>query len=293
MSSELRHPATPAHRTRARPFPSRSASVRLRRAGAFMPTTISPSSYGFGRSNSCARRGRGQMQGVLDSMVIDTAGDHNTQNTARRVAKMYLTRSCWAAAHPPAITEFKRRAFERADDIVARDHRAAPAAQFLPRDRQDLDRRAAQRAPTSSACPSTRPGLGSTGAGRRSRRRLWQLADRSLEKTQPDGQAIVMGGVSHFCMSWRGVRDGASKDVANSGDARRLPHQRHAAPRISALIPGRNQDHAGLACSHVSRAVDTSPAAIEAILTQSRQHNPATGITGVLPAMAAASSCRL
>ena len=33
---------------------------------------------------------------------------------------------------------------------------------------------------------------------------------------------------------------------------------------------------------YVSRAVDTSPAAIEAILTQSRQHNPATGITGVL-----------
>ena len=28
--------------------------------------------------------------------------------------------------------------------------------------------------------------------------------------------------------------------------------------------------------------MDTSPAAIEAILTQSRQHNPATGITGVL-----------
>ncbi len=33
---------------------------------------------------------------------------------------------------------------------------------------------------------------------------------------------------------------------------------------------------------YVSRAVDTSPAAIEAILTQSRQHNPASGITGVL-----------
>ncbi|GAB1385872.1 BLUF domain-containing protein [Melaminivora sp.] len=33
---------------------------------------------------------------------------------------------------------------------------------------------------------------------------------------------------------------------------------------------------------YVSRAVDTSPSAIEAILTQSRQHNPASGITGVL-----------
>ena len=33
---------------------------------------------------------------------------------------------------------------------------------------------------------------------------------------------------------------------------------------------------------YASRAVDTSPAAIEAILTQSRQHNPPSGITGVL-----------
>jgi hypothetical protein len=33
---------------------------------------------------------------------------------------------------------------------------------------------------------------------------------------------------------------------------------------------------------YCSRAVDTSPEAIESILTQSRQHNPATGITGIL-----------
>jgi GTP cyclohydrolase I len=31
-----------------------------------------------------------KMQTVLDSMVIDTKNDHNTQDTARRVAKMYL-----------------------------------------------------------------------------------------------------------------------------------------------------------------------------------------------------------
>lgn len=33
---------------------------------------------------------------------------------------------------------------------------------------------------------------------------------------------------------------------------------------------------------YASRAVDTSPEAIESILTQSRQHNPITGITGIL-----------
>ena len=33
---------------------------------------------------------------------------------------------------------------------------------------------------------------------------------------------------------------------------------------------------------YASRAVDNSPTAIEAILAQSRQHNPASGITGIL-----------
>ncbi|HSV54435.1 MAG TPA: BLUF domain-containing protein [Burkholderiaceae bacterium] len=33
---------------------------------------------------------------------------------------------------------------------------------------------------------------------------------------------------------------------------------------------------------YASRAVDPSPDAIEAILTQSRQHNPSCGITGIL-----------
>ncbi len=33
---------------------------------------------------------------------------------------------------------------------------------------------------------------------------------------------------------------------------------------------------------YASRALDTSPAAIEAILTQSRQYNPTSGITGIL-----------
>jgi GTP cyclohydrolase I len=33
----------------------------------------------------------GKMKEVLQSLVIDTGSDHNTQDTARRVAKMYLS----------------------------------------------------------------------------------------------------------------------------------------------------------------------------------------------------------
>ena len=48
-----------------------------------------------------------KMKGVLESLVIDTQSDHNTSDTARRVAKMYLQevfRGRYAQA--PTITEF-------------------------------------------------------------------------------------------------------------------------------------------------------------------------------------------
>ncbi|HSV35194.1 MAG TPA: GTP cyclohydrolase I, partial [Ramlibacter sp.] len=48
-----------------------------------------------------------KMQGVLDSMVIDTASDHNTSDTARRVAKMYLQEVFKGRyVKQPSITEF-------------------------------------------------------------------------------------------------------------------------------------------------------------------------------------------
>ncbi len=36
-----------------------------------------------------------KLKGVLDSLVIDTDNDHNTQDTARRVAKMYVNEIFW------------------------------------------------------------------------------------------------------------------------------------------------------------------------------------------------------
>ena len=48
-----------------------------------------------------------KMRGVLGSLVIDTDNDHNTSNTARRVAKMYLNEVFRGRYVPaPAITEF-------------------------------------------------------------------------------------------------------------------------------------------------------------------------------------------
>jgi GTP cyclohydrolase I len=48
-----------------------------------------------------------QMRGVLNSLVIDIENDHNTDNTARRVAKMYLNEVFRGRYVPaPTITEF-------------------------------------------------------------------------------------------------------------------------------------------------------------------------------------------
>ena len=44
---------------------------------------------------------------MLDSLVIDTTNDHNTENTARRVAKMYLNEVFRGRYVPaPPLTEF-------------------------------------------------------------------------------------------------------------------------------------------------------------------------------------------
>ena len=48
-----------------------------------------------------------KLRGVLDALVIDTESDHNTQDTARRVAKMFLTevfRGRYVSM--PPVTEF-------------------------------------------------------------------------------------------------------------------------------------------------------------------------------------------
>jgi GTP cyclohydrolase I len=48
-----------------------------------------------------------KMQGVLGSLVIDTENDHNTGQTARRVAKMYLNEVFRGRyVQSPAVTEF-------------------------------------------------------------------------------------------------------------------------------------------------------------------------------------------
>ena len=150
-----------------------------------------------------------KMRGVLSSLVIDTENDHNTDNTARRVAKMYLNevfRGRFQAA--PEITEFPNA--EHLNELMivgpitvrsACSHHFCPVIGqlwigVLPNEHTNVIglSKYARLADWIMARPQIQEEA------------VVQLADLIQHKTQPDGLAIVMEA-SHFCMSWRGVKD--------------------------------------------------------------------------------------
>jgi GTP cyclohydrolase I len=156
-----------------------------------------------------------KMKGVLGSLVIDTAHDHNTDDTARRVAKMYVKEVFQGRyVKAPTITEFPNA--EHLNELMI----VGPI-------------------PVRSACsPHFCPIMGKIwigvlpnehtnviGLSKYARLAEWvmgrpqiqeeavvQLADLIQQKTQPDGLAIVMEA-THFCMGWRGVKDVDSKMI--------------------------------------------------------------------------------
>ncbi|RYZ07878.1 MAG: GTP cyclohydrolase I [Comamonadaceae bacterium] len=156
-----------------------------------------------------------KMQGVLDSMVIDTASDHNTSNTARRVAKMYINevfRGRYVKA--PPITEFPNA--ERLNELMivgpitvrsACSHHFCPVIGKLwigvmPNEHTNV----------IGLSKYARLAEWVMGRPQIQEEAVVQLADLIMEKTQPDGLAIVMEA-SHYCMAWRGVKDLDSKMI--------------------------------------------------------------------------------
>ena len=157
----------------------------------------------------------GKMQGVLDSLVIDTERDHNTNNTARRVAKMYLNevfKGRYVAG--PTVTEFPNA--EHLNELIIVGPitvRSACSHHFCPVIGQLW----------IGVMPNEHTNV--IGLSKYARLAEWimgrpqiqeeavvQLADLIQEKTRPDGLAIVMEA-SHYCMGWRGVKDLDSKMI--------------------------------------------------------------------------------
>ena len=156
-----------------------------------------------------------KMQGVLDSLVIDTDNDHNTGNTARRVAKMYINevfRGRYVTS--PAVTEFPNA--EHLNELMivgpitvrsACSHHFCPVIGkiwigVLPNEHTNV----------IGLSKYARLAEWVMGRPQIQEEAVVQLADLIQVKTQPDGLAIVMEA-THFCMAWRGVKDMNSRMI--------------------------------------------------------------------------------
>lgn len=156
-----------------------------------------------------------KMQGVLDSLVIDTAHDHNTADTARRVAKMYVNEVFRGRYVPgPTITEFPNVGHLNELMIVgpitvrsACSHHFCPVIGkiwigVMPNEHTNV----------IGLSKYARLAEWVMGRPQIQEEAVVQLADLIQEKTQPDGLAIVMEA-SHYCMAWRGVKDMDSRMI--------------------------------------------------------------------------------
>ena len=157
----------------------------------------------------------GKMQGVLESLVIDTESDHNTQDTARRVAKMYLNEVFRGRYHKaPAVTEFPNA--ENLNELMivgpitvrsACSHHFCPIMGriwigVMPNEHSNLI--GLSKYARLADWVMSRPQIQEEA--------ITQLADLLMAKVTPDGLAVVMEA-DHFCMHWRGVKDLGSKMV--------------------------------------------------------------------------------
>jgi GTP cyclohydrolase IA len=149
-----------------------------------------------------------KMKGVLSSMVIDTENDHNTDNTARRVAKMY-------------VNEVFRGRFVKAPII------GKIWIGVMPNEHTNV----------IGLSKYARLAEWVMGRPQIQEEAVVQLADLIQVKTQPDGLAIVMEA-SHYCMAWRGVKDMDSKMINSvmRGSFLKDPNLRR---EFLSLIPGK------------------------------------------------------
>ncbi len=150
-----------------------------------------------------------KMKAVLESLVIDTANDHNTNDTAKRLAKMYVKEVFNGRyVQAPEITEFPNA--ERLNELMivgpitvrsACSHHFCPIIGkiwigILPNKNTNV----------IGLSKYARLAEWVMGRPQIQEEAVVQLADLIQQKTRPDGLALVMEA-SHFCMAWRGVKD--------------------------------------------------------------------------------------
>jgi len=153
-----------------------------------------------------------KMEGVLRALVIDTESDHNTAETARRVARMFITEVFSGRyREAPTVTEFPN--ISRLNELMivgpitvrsACSHHLVPILGkiwigLMPNEHSNLI--GLSKYVRLCDWVMSRPQIQEEA--------VTMLADELQERVKPDGLAIVMEA-DHFCMHWRGVKDSES-----------------------------------------------------------------------------------
>lgn len=154
-----------------------------------------------------------KMEAVLDSLVIDTKSDHNTQETAKRVAKMFVKEVFGGRyTQMPPLTEFPNVSHLNELMVIgpiavrsACSHHLCPImgkvwVGILPNEKSNLI--GLSKYARIAEWIMCRPQIQEEA--------VVQLADVLEEKMKPLGLAVVMDA-DHMCMQWRGVKDPDSK----------------------------------------------------------------------------------
>ncbi|MDE2086953.1 MAG: GTP cyclohydrolase I [Xanthomonadaceae bacterium] len=189
---------------------SQRVGERLRTAGARFHANDNIADYlEAGELEAIEQEVACKAQALLRALVIDVEHDHNTRETARRLAKMFV-REVFAGRYQsaPAVTEFPNA--ERLNELMV----VGPLR--------------VRSACSHHLCPimgrvwiGVLPNAGSNLIGLSKYARLvdWvmsrpqiqeeavsQIANLLEQRLQPDGIAVVMEA-DHYCMHWRGVKD--------------------------------------------------------------------------------------
>ncbi len=156
-----------------------------------------------------------KVQALLESLVIDTENDHNTRNTSRRVAKMYVNEVFNGRyVAPPPLTDFPN--ISRLNELMiigpisvrsACSHHLCPIMGriwigVLPD--QDSALVGLSKYARLTEWVMSRPQIQEEA--------VVELANMLEQKLKPAGLAVVMEA-DHFCMQWRGVKDNDSKMI--------------------------------------------------------------------------------
>jgi GTP cyclohydrolase I len=153
-----------------------------------------------------------RMKEVLRALVIDAESDHNTGDTAARVARMFVDEVFRGRYTPmPEVTEFPN--VERLNELMivgplkvrsACSHHLCPILGrvwigVLPNEYSNLIGLSKYARITDWIM--SRPQIQEEA--------VTMLANELQSRVKPDGLAIVMEA-DHFCMHWRGVKDDES-----------------------------------------------------------------------------------